>query len=301
MERKVRLITGLTLFAYAASHFIGHATGMFGLAVMDSIGRNVVLAPWQTFIGRAALFFSFLIHAGLGLRALYRRRHLRIPALESWQLGLGLIVPLLIFPHIVDTRVGAIVYDFDDSYYRILYRIWIANAASALPLQLLLLAVVWTHGCIGLHFWLRRRGWYQRAGYFLLAGAIGLPFLAIIGIVNGGWDEAMAAKLRSGFAEAHGPAPPGAIQAQEQQMLESWAQRSRVAYGGLLVLVIITRAARNRRERGRAAYFGCAARASRGGRAGLRPCLWRESRTHRHGHVHRSSRFDAFRRRSSAV
>jgi adenylate cyclase len=253
MERKTRLITGLILFAYAASHFIGHATGMFGLATMEAVGRNIVLWPWQTFPGRTALTISFLVHAALGLRALYRRRHFKAPALESWQLGLGLLIPFLIFPHLVDTRVAAMAYQFDDSYYRILYRIWIANAATALPQQLLLLALVWAHGCIGLHFWLRPRAWYQRARYFLFAAALSLPFLAVIGVVNAGWDAAMAAKLQPGFAEAHAPAPPGAIEATQQGTLEIWKRRAEFSYAALLVLVFVARALRNRRERGRAA------------------------------------------------
>ncbi|HYC25220.1 MAG TPA: adenylate/guanylate cyclase domain-containing protein, partial [Roseiarcus sp.] len=66
MERKLRLVTGLTLFGYAASHFIGHAIGIFGLDAMESIGRGVILAPWRTPPGRAALLASILIHGGLG-------------------------------------------------------------------------------------------------------------------------------------------------------------------------------------------------------------------------------------------
>jgi adenylate cyclase len=253
MERKIRLATGLVLFAYAASHFLGHATGMFGLDVMDSIGREVVLWPWRTIVGRAALLSSFFIHGALGLAALYRRRHLKVPTLETTQLFLGLLIPFLIFPHLIDTRVGNSVYAFDDSYYRILYRIFIANVGGVFQQQLVLMAVVWTHGCIGLHFWLRRNGWYQRIRIFLLAGAIGLPFLAVVGIVNAGWDEFLSAKLRPDFAEAHAPAPPGAIQAQEQHTLESWALRSRISYAALLALVLLARTVRNRRERGRAA------------------------------------------------
>src|SRR5260370_110815 len=129
MERKIRLITGLTLFAYAASHFLGHATGLFGVAAMEAIGRNVILAPWQTPVARAALALSFLIHGGLGLRALYRRRHLKAPALETWQLGLGLLIPLALALHLVDVRVGNAAFGLDDTYYRILYAIW-ANGAA---------------------------------------------------------------------------------------------------------------------------------------------------------------------------
>jgi adenylate cyclase len=253
MERKIRLITGLILFAYAASHFLGHATGLFGLAIMDAVGRNVILAPWQTLIGRTALVCSLLIHAGLGLRALYRRRHLKAPALETWQLGLGLLIPLFLFPHVVDARLGSALYDFDDSYYRILYRIWIAAAAVALPRQLILLALVWAHGCIGLNFWLRGRAWFHRARYFLLAGAVAMPFLAVLGIVNAGWDEVLSAKLRPGFAEAHAPAAPGTPAAAKEKTLETWAQRLQIGYGALVLAILLARAARNRRDRGRRA------------------------------------------------
>jgi adenylate cyclase len=253
MERNIRLATGLILFAYAASHFLGHATGLFGLAVMDSIGRNVILAPWQTWVGRTALLVSVFVHATLGLRAFYLRRHLRTPALESWQLGLGLLIPLFLVPHVVDARLGSALYNLDDSYYRILYKIWIAGAAVALPRQIILLTLVWTHGCIGLNFWLRRREWFHRARYFLLAVAIGMPFLAVLGIVNAGWDELLSARLKPGFAEAHAPPAPGAPGDAAQKSLALWALRLQVGYGAFVAALLLVRAARNRRERGRLA------------------------------------------------
>ena len=83
MERKVRLATGLILFAYAACHFASHATGLLRLQAMDAIGRNVLLAPWHGWVGYSAVLGSLVAHGVLGLRALYRRRHLRIPAAEA--------------------------------------------------------------------------------------------------------------------------------------------------------------------------------------------------------------------------
>ena len=156
MERKIRLATGLTLFAYAACHFASHATGLFRLGTMDAVGRNVLLAPWQGWTGRIALFGSVLVHGTLGLRALHRRRHLRIPAAEAWQLGLGLLIPLLLIPHATNVRLGAGMYGLDDSYYRILYQYWITSPASGPARQFTLLFAVWVHGCVGIHLWLRR-------------------------------------------------------------------------------------------------------------------------------------------------
>src|SRR4051812_24440238 len=152
MERNVRLATGLTLFAFAGCHFASHATGLFGLEMMDAWGRGFLLAPWRTWIGHATVFGALFAHAGFGLRALWRRRHLRIPAAEAWQLGVGLLIPLLIAPHAVNVRVGASLYGLDDTYHRILYQYWLTPPAAGLARQLALLFAVWVHGCIGLHF-----------------------------------------------------------------------------------------------------------------------------------------------------
>ncbi len=246
MERNIRLATGLTLFAYAACHFASHATGLFRLQVMDDVGRNVLLAPWQSWIGRFALFGSLLVHGGLGLWALYRRRHLRIPAAEAWQLGLGLLIPVLLIPHATNVRLGSELYGLDDSYYRILYQYWITSPVTGLTRQLTLLFAVWVHGCVGIHFWLRRRPWYGRWRHVLLVVATLFPFLAILGLVNAGWDTAMRAALQPGFANAHGAPPPGTAKASMLAALNGLWTSMQLAYVALVALVLMTRFARNR-------------------------------------------------------
>jgi len=84
VERTVRLATGLILFSYATSHFINHAFGIRSVEAMQAAGL-VLLKPWQTNPGRLLLYTALLVHAAIGLYAVYRRRHLRIPASEAWQ------------------------------------------------------------------------------------------------------------------------------------------------------------------------------------------------------------------------
>src|SRR3977135_3807019 len=85
--RPLRLDTCLTLFAYATSHFVNHAFGIHSVETFQAAGQ-FLLKPWQTTPGRLILYTAFFVHAALGLYALYRRRHLRIPAGELWQLVL---------------------------------------------------------------------------------------------------------------------------------------------------------------------------------------------------------------------
>src|SRR6267142_3783232 len=105
VERTVRLATGLILFSYATSHFINHAFGIRSIDAMQA-ASVVLLHPWQTNLGRLLLYTSLLVHAALGLYAVYRRRHLRIPPSEAWQLALGLAIPLVLIPHAAAIAIG---------------------------------------------------------------------------------------------------------------------------------------------------------------------------------------------------
>src|SRR5579871_4156380 len=105
MIRRLRLATGLVLFAYIATHLANHALGLVSLAAMDA-GREWFLWLWRNPVGTAALYGSLLVHFGLALWALYLRRSLRMPVLEALQLALGLSILPLLTIHAVGTRLG---------------------------------------------------------------------------------------------------------------------------------------------------------------------------------------------------
>ncbi|HEY8064229.1 MAG TPA: adenylate/guanylate cyclase domain-containing protein [Methylosinus sp.] len=249
LERKTRLTTGLILFTYAACHFISHATGLFFLDNLQAIGHDVILAPWRTRFGVALLLTCFTIHMSLGLYALYRRRHLRMPAIEAWQLALGLTIPLLLAPHVTDTRVAVLAFGLEDSYFRILYHFWITDPTIGLPRQFLLMVFIWTHGCIGIHMWLRYRDWYRRRQTLFLLLALALPALAIAGLLNSGWELILRAYMDESVIEAHGPPAKGSPHAQVPAALAAIILDLQVGYLVLLAGVLLLRAARNLRER----------------------------------------------------
>ena len=242
-ERSIRLAAGLILFSYATCHLASHAIGLFLLDALQAFGHDILLAPWRTPVGLVLLLLAFLTHLSLGLTALYRRRHLRMPPIEAWQLGLGLTVPLLLAPHATDARLGVLLYGLEDSYFRVLYVFWVANPAVNLSRQLALLVAVWIHGCIGIHMWLRYKSWYVRRLRWFTGGAIALPSLAILGVINAGWDTVLRNAVTPGFAAAHAPS------AEASAAVGMLSLRLQLLYVAIVAGVLLLRAIRNAYER----------------------------------------------------
>ena len=53
-------------------------------------------------------------------------------------------------------------------------------------LMFTVLIVSWVHGCIGLYFWLRMKARFKTAAPLLLAAAVLIPTLAMLGLYQGG-------------------------------------------------------------------------------------------------------------------
>src|SRR3979409_104219 len=103
--RHVRLACGVVFFGYLVSHFLNHALGNIS---MDALAAGVTYhaAFWQ-FLPVAVVFYTAaLLHAGLGIWALYERRQFRWKAIEPLQLVLGLSIPALVLTHIIGVRPG---------------------------------------------------------------------------------------------------------------------------------------------------------------------------------------------------
>jgi adenylate cyclase len=143
------------------------------------------LALWRNPAGTTALYGSLLVHFGLALWAIYQRHHLRIPFWEALQLALGLCIAPLLAVHFVGTRMAYEWHGVEDSYAKTVMTLWFTSPVHGVR-QALLIAIAWTHGCIGFHFWLRLRRWYPRYAALFFATALLLPVLALLGFVQAG-------------------------------------------------------------------------------------------------------------------
>ncbi len=243
--RQIRLACGLVMFTYLVSHFLNHALGNISMdALADGVYYHTVF--WQ-FLPVAIVFYTAaLLHAGLGIWALYQRRQFRWRAIEPLQLVLGLSIPALIIAHIAGVRLGQTLFGHEKLYPQVLYAQWVAWPYRILQMYAVLL-IAWIHGCIGLYFWLRMRNFYQRAAPFLLAAAALIPTLAMLGLYQAGRSVIADSESAEWRAENLGPQQVGT--AAEQKVLDSIVDDFLIGYLGLLGLVLAARGIRAIAER----------------------------------------------------
>jgi adenylate cyclase len=231
--QRLRIASGLILFAFALTHFLNHALGLVSLEVM------VAVQDWRQTLTRSVpgtvlLVGAAAVHIGFGLYRLSQRTSLRMPLWELMQIALGLAIPLLLISHIVYTRIADNFYGIDDAYPGVLQRLWPDLAIW----QILLLLIVWVHGLIGLHFWLRLARWYRRVAPLALALAVAIPLLAVAGFTVAA-RQAEATNTTAPAGDDYGrpgKAAPSAVAGTPST--KQIADRALMAFAGLVGLAL---------------------------------------------------------------
>jgi len=243
--RQIRLVSGVVLFAYLVSHFVNHALGNISMDALAA-GVHIHTMIWQ-FLPITILFYSScLVHTGLGVWALYQRRQFRWKAVEPLQLVLGLSIPALIIAHIVGARLGQTLYGHEKLYPQELYAFLVAWPFRAWLMSSVLI-VAWVHGSIGLYFWLRMKAFYKRAAPFLLAAAVLVPTLALLGFYQAGRTVVADSDDADWRRDNLSPRQVGTMA--QQQTLDRITDYFLIGYLGLLGFVLLARGARALHER----------------------------------------------------
>jgi adenylate cyclase len=228
--QRIRIGSGLILFAFAATHFLNHALGLIHLETMHEFQQWRWMVTRST-VGTFILLAALVAHVSLALYKLANRTTLRLPPWELAQIALGLAIPFFLFPHIVNTRIAHVFFGVQDNYLYELARLWPASAI----IQTTLLLLVWIHGCIGLHFWLRLSPTYRAATPFLLFVAIALPLAALGGFMVGG--RAVAQLIEDPAALAQVKQLTAWPDAAASEALANYRFQVRVGFGVVLLLV----------------------------------------------------------------
>ena len=176
---KARIASGLVLFTYALLHFLN-----IGLGLVDPIWMNW-MQEWRLSITRSGpgtilIYGAFTVHIVLALARLTSRRSFRMPFGEMAQIAMGLAIPALLITHIVHTRAAHEIFGVND---KMAYIMVLLHGTFDGWKQAALLLIVWVHGCLGLHFWLRGKAWWRRFLPALTGAAVIVPAFALAGFL----------------------------------------------------------------------------------------------------------------------
>ncbi|WP_422063058.1 adenylate/guanylate cyclase domain-containing protein [Shimia sp.] len=199
---KARVVSGLVLFTYVFFHLINVSLGLISIELMEG-AQDVLGAVVKTVFGQLLLYGSALTHMGLALYRLAMRRTLRMPFHEVLQVVLGLLIPFLLMVHLVHTGVASSRFDVEPEMGYIAGLIWDTSSGWQ---QAALLLVVWGHGCIGMHMWLRVLPSWPRLLPVMMSIATLLPVVALAGFMTQGrvqkarlFDPETGAALRASY------------------------------------------------------------------------------------------------------
>jgi len=254
---RLNLAAALVVASFVLTHTINHALGLWSLEAAEG-ERRAFGAVWRSPPGTVVLTAALTYHLGYAFYAVFRRSHLRLPALEWVRLALAFAIPFILVRHVMLSGVVPRTAGVDADYPFIIGSMWLIDPTSAV-LQGVLLVLVWGHLGIGVYAWLRHRPWFAAWAPYLLSTAVVLPMLALAGFarsvatvnalaVQTGWFD--AAKERA-FANA------------DTDRVATLAELPPTIVGGLLGLLATVLAAREvrrwyrtRHGRVRIAYAG---------------------------------------------
>jgi adenylate cyclase len=181
--RRLRLAAGLVMLSYLTLHLSMHALGNVSFEAMQW-GTRIHDFIWHSVPGTIVLYSAFAIHFTLALYALYARRSFHIGTGELVRLVLGFSILPLLLHHFT---AGRYVYSAFDVTRR--YDVVLTAYFLFVPFwgwrQVTVILVAWTHGCLGVHYWLRAQSNYHKFAPLLLTSATLLPVLALLGIWQG--------------------------------------------------------------------------------------------------------------------
>ncbi len=183
---KLRLGSGIILFIYIGTHLVNHACGLVSLDTLSS-GRELFVIAWRSWPGTILLYGSLLVHISIFLYRLNLLQTFLLKPSEYFQICTGLAVPFLLVEHILGTRGLNVAFQVNDNYLYEILVLWVYAPEKGL-LQMILIAVAWLHGCMGMHFWLRLKRYYIYFAPFGLFLAIIIPAIGIAGFISSGQE-----------------------------------------------------------------------------------------------------------------
>lgn len=233
--RALRIWSGLFLLAFVTSHLTNLSLGLVSIEAMDR-ARPYLSGVWTGQVIGTVLLASLVCHFLLGLWAIYVRPTLRTNTQDIVQLMTGVLVMPLLATHAIGISMAANA-GLEFGYVGTIRLFWLGAPTIGL-LQVIMLSVVWVHGCAGLFTWLRSKESASRLLHWLYLLAVIIPVVALLGYAEAGRE--MLAAGHNGAVIAQSPAIPENVVVPFAQI----KQITNIVIIGSLILAALTFAAR---------------------------------------------------------
>ena len=143
-------------------------------------------------------------------------------------------------------RIAEVLFHDQKLYPQVFYAYWIVSPYK-MWLMYIVLIISWVHGCIGLYFWLRMKTFFANAASVLLAAAVLVPTLAMLGLYQGGRtvvQQSSSAEWQAGNLSPRQIGTPA-----ERNVIDQITDYFLIGYVGLFGFVFVARGARLLNER----------------------------------------------------
>jgi adenylate cyclase len=245
-RRDLRLISGIVMLVYLASHLANHALGLISLDAAE-VTLGSVVRFWRNPAVTLVLYGAAGVHVALAIVSVYERRTFRLPATELLRIALGFWLPIMLIGHAITTRLEYELVGAPATYTRVVSDLWARNGEWQ---HMGLLAPGWLHGCLGLSFAFGRRPLWRRYRFVLFAVALLLPVLSALGFVEMGRELARQ-RLNNESAAVSTPEASDAtnIVREADAIIAPWRSGLVWAYLGVIGLAFTARGVRDLLER----------------------------------------------------
>ena len=125
-RRDLRMISGMVMLCYLASHLANHALGLVSLDAAEIVLSGAVQF-WGNPLVTVILYGAAAVHVALAIVSVYERRTFRLPPLELLRIALGLWLPVMLIGHAVTTRLEYELVGAPSTYTRVVSDLWARN------------------------------------------------------------------------------------------------------------------------------------------------------------------------------
>lgn len=205
--RKIRIFSGVILFAYVLMHLSNHSLNIFSIDLADNIRERYFAVIWQHPVGLVLLYLSLFAHLILGFSSVLTRKSFKMSVKDWVQIIFPILALLFLAQHIAASFIITKIFGGSETY-SLLFAAIGSGEKSVMIMDAvfysLMTVFIWTHGVIGLDAYLKQQAvhhgkysFYMNYPSFFKFVYWIIPIGAVLGWLSGLRDMSFIAQIKS--------------------------------------------------------------------------------------------------------